>query len=1221
MDFAKKRRDFPKKKDLDLLREVKNSFGRFMAIFSIVLIGVSFFAGVCAAPHDMRATADRYFDDNALCDIRLVSTIGFTDGDLDAICVENGLKGVFGAHTLDVLVRKNPAENEVVAALTSIPEDLTEGNENYLNRFRILDGRLPEKADECVVRASTARSQPLSVGDKLHLSSGTSDPLEDSLTVTELTVVGIVYVPTSISFGLGSSTIGNGSVSYLVWLPESAFLSEYYTNVFVTVDGAADADTFSDAYFDRVAPVKEALEDLGKERIAARTEEIRAEVVDTVTEEVTREVTEKVTEEVEKAVKEGIEDTVLEEVEKAVREGIEDTVRAEVEKAVREGIESATLEAVQKAVREGIESATMSVVRSEVRKGVESAVRSGVEEKVREGIEEAVRTAVQAEVKSRIEADTRAAVTENVKAAIAAQVREQVTAQVTAAVEADPMSAYLTPEQKAALIAAQVEAAYPAAYAQAEALYLEPQVAAAYPAALEQAMSLYFDASVEAAYPAALQQALSENFQKTVDEQYPAALEMALADNFEKTVEKEYPAALEKAMSENFEKTVEKEYPAALEKAMTENFDKTVDEEYSKALETAMEENFRKTVDEEYPAALETAMEENFQKTVDEKVPEEIEKVLQDTIDEVTEEQLEEILDGADKWKWYVLDRNSQESYVQYRDAADQMAKIAMIFPVFFLFVAALVCFTTMTRMVAEQRQLIGTYKALGYGTRAIASRYILYALSASLMGGVLGCIIGMQVFPLVIFNAWGIAYQMPSMVHANNLGLCVLSVAGMCAVVVLAAFSACISTLREVPSELMRPKAPKIGRKVLLERIPFIWRRISFARKVTIRNIFRYKKRFFMTLAGVAGCTGLLVTGFGISDSIGQLVTKQFGEIFRYDATVSVKEEEKNEEDEDSVRSIDETYEWIASTPGFTDTLFVSTTSGAVNVGPEADNGQEDIGVTIVALGETDTLGDFFSFRKAGSRHEAVQLADDGILLSRRTAEMLEVGEGDECYLENRDGTRKKVRISAVIEFYVGHYVYMTEELYETVFEVKASKNTVLCAADELTAEDRDAIGEMLMEDDAVTGVGFFSVNVKNINKMISALRIITVVLIISSGLLAFVVLYNLSNVNISERLREIATIKVLGFYDPEVNAYVLRETIAITVIGALVGIPVGIAIHHMIMGTIAMDAVSFGKYIAPVSYLYSVLLTVAFALIVSVFINVKLKKIPMVESLKSVE
>ncbi len=608
-------------------------------------------------------------------------------------------------------------------------------------------------------------------------------------------------------------------------------------------------------------------------------------------------------------------------------------------------------------------------------------------------------------------------------------------------------------------------------------------------------------------------------------------------------------------------------------------------------------------------------MEENYRKTVDEKTEEEIDKILQDTIDEVTEEKLSEVLDGADKWKWYVLDRNSQESYVQYRDAADQMTKIAAIFPVFFLFVAALVCFTTMTRMVAEQRQLIGTYKALGYGKRAIASRYILYALAASLIGGVTGCIIGLQVFPLVIFNSWGIAYQMPAMIHANNYRLCLISVGGITAVVVLAAFLACLSALREVPAELMRPKAPKIGRKVLLERIPFLWKRISFARKVTIRNIFRYKKRFFMTLVGVAGCTGLLVTGFGISDSISGLVTTQFSEIFRYDATITLSGDASDE-------ALEATHEWVGSQPEFTDTLFVSSSSGNSNTVLEATSDREDIATTIIVTDEPVKFEEFIDLRKVSRGQETIDLPADGVAMSQRTAEMLELKEGDTYFLENRDGIRKEARVGAIVEFYVGHYVYMTASYYEQIFGEKAPENMVLAiTTDDITQDEQDKVGELLMESEEITGVSFFSVSVKTINSMISALRIITIVLIISSGLLAFVVLYNLSNVNISERLREIATIKVLGFYDPEVNAYVYRETIAITVIGALVGVPVGIAIHHMIMGTVSMDAVTFGNYIAPVSYLYSVLLTVVFALIVSIFINMKLKKIPMVESLKSVE
>ena len=896
----------------DLFREIKGSFGRFLAIFSIVLLGVAFFAGVSAAPSNMRYTADRYFDEYRLQDIRLISSIGFNEEDIRRIRETEGILGVCPARTVDVLAREKEEEGERVLSITSIPADPSMDNEDYINRFRILEGRLPEDAGECAVRASMANSALYHVGDRLVLRSGTDYDIGEILSEDEVTVVGIVYTPYAISFDLGTSSIGNGSIDALAYLPEEAFLTDYYTNVYVTAKGAKDADTFSDAYFSRTAPLKDALDALGSIRISERTEELKKEIYTAVSDEVTEQVTAAVTEEVEQVVSAQIADTVREEVEAAVRTGIEDEVRAQLEAAVEDGIQQTTREQVEQAVRTGMENTVRSRVEAAVRSAIETQVLEAVEQEARDQIAAAVRTEVEAqvqegfaaevrsrvteEVKNRIASEVLNTVTENVKATLAETVRNQVTEQartaiseqvlqeltdtVTAEVNQQILLKYLPESMKEEAIKAgvallypsayqkaldtyleaAVNEAYPAAYSAAEAQYLEAYVNEAYPAAYSTAEAQYLETYVEEALPAALQEAmaaeeyqtvfntayeealqtaLQDNLQAAIDSAYPAALQAAIQENFQKTVDEQYPAALQEAMK-GFDALVEEQYQAVIGTALSENLEKTVDEKYPDALQEALEENLEKTVDEKYPEALQEAMETHYQSSVNEHVRLETGKLLPEKINEVYQEQLKENLEGASDWQWYVLDRNYQVSYVEYKSVSEQMDQIAILFPLFFFFVAALVCFTTMTRMVSEQRVLIGTYKALGYSTFPIAMRYVLYALSAALSGGTAGAFLGIQIFPLVIFNAWGIAYQMPAMQQADHRSLMAVSVLSITAAVVLAAVVACAGDASSDPTKLMRPKAPKLGKTVLLERIGFLWRRLSFTGKVTVRNLFR---------------------------------------------------------------------------------------------------------------------------------------------------------------------------------------------------------------------------------------------------------------------------------------------------------------------------------------------------------------------------------------------
>ena len=555
----------------------------------------------------------------------------------------------------------------------------------------------------------------------------------------------------------------------------------------------------------------------------------------------------------------------------------------------------------------------------------------------------------------------------------------------------------------------------------------------------------------------------------------------------------------------------------------------------------------------------------------------------------------------------YILDRHQHYSYMDYGAAADRMGAIAKVFPLFFFLVAALVCLTTMTRMVDEQRGEIGTLKALGYTKTDIMMKYVLYASFASICGGIFGAIVGMIVFPTVIYNAWGIMYNMPSVQLFPQVPLAATAILLCSCITVIAAIMACYKELVEVPSQLMRPKAPKIGKKILLEKIPFIWERFNFIHKVTARNIFRYKKRFLMTVIGISGCTALLVAGYGIQDSIGDIAVKQYQEIYQFDMSVAFDGNEKLSEKEALLDKVK------------TDNNVVEAMSMAVYHGLYADSG-EDKGIDIYVPSDLTNFDDYIHLRHR-KQDEALPLNDDGAIITEKIAKMKNLSVGDTIAIDNGDGIKRDIKISDICEHYVGHAIYMTPAYYKEVYHRSPSDTMIFAKLDNTSEKAENTLGNNLMKLDQVDSVTFYSGIAASFEDTIDSLSFIVVVLIISAGLLAFVVLYNLTNVNISERLREIATIKVLGFYDKEVSQYVYRENIILTLIGAFVGIFVGIGLHALIMSLAELETVMFGRNIYIKSYVYAILITMLFAICVNLVMYRKLKKIPMVESLKSVE
>lgn len=564
-------------------------------------------------------------------------------------------------------------------------------------------------------------------------------------------------------------------------------------------------------------------------------------------------------------------------------------------------------------------------------------------------------------------------------------------------------------------------------------------------------------------------------------------------------------------------------------------------------------------------------------------------------------------IEKLSKPQWYVLDRNAHYSYVDYGQTADRIDAIAKIFPVFFFLVASLVCLTTMTRMVDEQRGAIGIYKALGYSNKDITAKYVLYAGVASLIGGIAGLCLGMRVFPEVIYRSWSMMYTLPELQTVPQLPLMIISLLTGMLVTTLTAVQACKRELKEVPASLMRPKAPAMGKQIFLERVQCFWQRLSFSQKVTVRNLFRYKKRFYMTIIGITGCCALLLAGFGLSDSISQVVKKQYQEIFRYDLNVTYTATSTPAEQQSIIN--------LLKKDANVDSYILCTRSNA-----KVKSTQEDIAATLIIPSDTDKLSNYITLRHRHNQ-DPIEIPDKGVIINEKLAKELDVRIGDAIELDNGDGARKKVEIAAITENYVFHYAYMSPAYYQEIFRLEPKVNNLMIKLSETSSAIENDLGSTLIKSESVASVEFYTAVAATFEDTVNILNSIVIVIIISAGLLAFVVLYNLTNINISERIREIATIKVLGFYNNEVASYVYRENIVLALIGSVVGLLVGVVLHRFIMISLEQNGIMFGNHLELVSFFYAALLTLGFVMLVNLFMNRRLKNIPMVESLKSVE
>ena len=588
------------------------------------------------------------------------------------------------------------------------------------------------------------------------------------------------------------------------------------------------------------------------------------------------------------------------------------------------------------------------------------------------------------------------------------------------------------------------------------------------------------------------------------------------------------------------------------------------------------------------------------------KAKEEADKEIADGEEKINEAQEE--IDKIENAKWYIDDRSDLPEHGTYGENADRMKAIGKVFPVLFFLVAALISLTTMTRMVEDERVQIGTLKALGYSRRSIAGKYLGYAGLATLGGSIVGVLVGEKVLPFIIIFAYGIMFPyVHEMLIPYNLYYGLMAGLAAFGCTMFATYFSCNKEMKEQAAQLMRPPSPKQGKRVFMERITFVWKHLSFIWKATVRNLIRYKKRFFMTVFGIGGCMALLLVGFGLEDSISNIAVLQFNEIQKYDASV-ILESDATKDEKAEVKEVLDKDKRVENT---IDTFLKNVTIKNGSIKREA---------YLNVPSDTEEFKTFVLFRDRVTKEE-YDFNDDGVILTEKTADMLDVKAGDVVTIKDDIKGEIEVKVTAVCENYLGHFMYMTPGLYNQLYGKEPEFNSVYYSMKEDQKEYMEEVGESVLKTDGALSVSYTNSLKEQIDSMLGSLDIVIVVLVISAGMLAFVVLYNLNNINITERQRELATLKVLGFYDKEVAAYVYRENIILSVIGALFGCILGKFLHGFVIQTVEVESAMFGRNIDFTSFVYGFVITMGFSVFVNLVMYFKLKRIDMVESLKSVE
>lgn len=1305
----------------DALREVRRTLGRFLSLFLLSALAVAFLAGLRTTAPDMEVSADVYYDAQGLMDVHILSTLGLTDEDLTFLSAQEGISCVEGAYSVDALIRG--FENERAVKVLSLSDQI--------NLPRLVEGRLPQKANECLVEPALLADLGLSLGDKLPLDTGDGS-YEDALRYGALVVVGTADSPLYVSIERGSSTLGTGRVFAFVLAHRDAFDMEAYTDAYLLADGMAELVCYGDAYEDHMEGLLDTLEPLGDWRAELRYDQVIDEANDKLDEaqqefdEAEAEVAQELAD-AEQELADGRRE--LDDGWAEYRQGLLDFDREmaeaqqelqdaelidlpdallQLEDGEREYADGVTewedgLAEYQDGVRE-YNDGYYEIVSNlpEVNDGLDKLMdgereyADGLKEyhlgldKLASGGRQLMEAKVELDKARNLLAEAQWALSEgrsdlNEGSAALSQAWQAFQAMVdgvsgAAAMVGEPIDAQALLTPGAALSELQTYAALQVLQgaldqvagqlAQLEAAGIGPGDATydalvQQQAGLEQTMAAASadDPAAPYAIPAFLQaqraalatqqgavddgmdqldnaaQSLvwgqmeyedgKAEYDKSVIEYEDGAAELqdagkTLADARKELDDgwRDYREGLSElddgwdelgeaqlALADAWEELMDGQLE--LQDGRTE-LDDGWDEYHQGLLDLA---EGKVTLEEERAKALQTLADAKLEL-------EDGEREYADGLLEYEDgraEAAQELADARNKinqarrdiadiesCKWYVLGRNTNMGYVSFQQNAQRMGNIADLFPLIFFLVAALVCLTTMTRMVEEQRVQIGGLKALGYSKWAISVKYVGYGLASSLLGGLVGLAVGCTVIPWIIYTAWcasmytlGALVIPPSpQIYLVSVGAAVLTVAG-------SALLTCWSTLTEVPAQLMRPRSPKAGKRVFLERLGPLWRRFSFTQKVTARNLFRYKRRFFMTVAGIGGCTALIITGFGVRDSIFATMDLQYGDIYTYHSRVALAEDPTSDELAELHRTLD-------TSADVSDYLFVHETALSV------EGKQATADATLVSVPDPEHFSSFVHLHHRLDRNP-VSLPAEGAVLTEKLADLLDVSVGDTVTLSG--DRRVQVTVADITENYIMHYVYLTDGCYEQLYGSPPGENSILCAYAQDDRDTANRVAESLVTLSGVSSVSYIRDTRNSFQQSVETVNYAVLIIIVAAAALAFVVLFNLTNINMTERMRELATLKVLGFYNRELSAYVYRENVVLTLFGILAGLVLGKYLHSWLILTVEIDMLMFGRQAKPASYLYAVLLTALFSVLVNLAASRKLHQIDMVESLKTVE
>lgn len=1219
----------------DIRQEIKRTLPRFLSLFLMSALGVSFFSGVRASMPDMLSTTDGYLDDTGLFDLQAVSTMGLQEEDLGAVLDTEGVQEAELSYSSDLLC-DSEGEQYVVHLMA----------QSDMAQCQAEEGRLPEKADEIFLDAELAQALGCQIGDKITLYEEDQEgDKPEGLAYGEFEITGIGSSPMYLSINRGSASVGNGQVTgFAVVLPE-AFDMEVYTQMNIRLEGAGTLECYSDEYKELVSSVQAALEETAGVQCEWRYEQIydeaqgkladaRAELEDG------RATAQQELADARKTLDDGW--AKVNDGEKQLADGKQQLADSEAQlnqsqqeiNDAKAQMESAKAQAEEGAaqVRAGwaeIEAneaqlndseQLLSEKKAELEQGAaeleagkaqlsaqeevlnqsQSELEAGKTQLAQmEGALETLRTAVS-------EQEEAIGGLESQAAAIQGQIDQLQASLGTSSDPENPDGESSNDEEILAQIG-ELEAQKAALETEIQNLTVSLEETRAQLSAQETALTPQIQQLQQVIAQGEAQLSEGRNQLETARAQLEES-EAQITAGREEIAQGEAAIAqgrqeLEAAKAQLQAAQAEVDSGQAQIAAYEQQI---ADGEAQIASGRAQLEEARAQLPEQEQELADARKELEDGEADYLEGKEEAEAQIADGEQQIADAEAE--LADLEQPEWYLDTRDDVvEDYGEMEDNAAQIGAIGRVFPLMFFLVAALVSLTTMTRMVEEQRGHIGTMKALGYSKKDIAMKYLFYAGSATLSGGAVGILVGQKLFPYVIQVSYGIMYdclKQPDIPYRPVFAIQAMLISFVC--IMLATGLSCMNELRESPAELMRPAAPKVGKRVLLEYIPLIWKRLNFTTKSTFRNIFRYKKRLFMTIFGISATMALLVTGFGLRDSIIDLAEIQYDNIQLYDAMITFSG--TDEEKEDLGQWLEDEKDVAASTMVHMEMVDVSTEEGNGEVYLCVPENKEDFQTMTVLQNRTS--------------EEVYTLDGEGILLTEWMADTLGVSAGDSITMEKEDGSSsQEVQVMGVVENYIMNYAYMSPQYYEKIYGEPAEFEVMYAEFTSEGQERENELGSEILQQPGVYNVSYTSDTKREINDMLQALVLVIIVLIVTAALLAFVVLYNLNNVNITERRRELATLKVLGFYDQEVAAYVYHENIILTLMGIVVGVGLGTLLHQYIIHTIRVDMVMFGQHVSLVSFLISAVLTAVFSAFVNFVMYFKLKEINMVESLKSVE